>query len=216
MGSDNELDRAGCRGPAEQPQEFELHPGREGIFGFVEEVQAWYPEPVLEESHVGLPMGPLKQGSVPEIFQRFRVGDRPFVQGFGEVAEDLGCKKRSPGLPAIPFERKVTVEIVLVGIVVVPHPLVFLPDVDAALPGNGRQQGGLPGSILPDKESNRPGKPDAVRLPEYLKIERIAVPLREPVMEQAEPGQYHTSTVSSAIFLSFRKNFHGLPRYVQE
>ena len=195
MGGDDELHIPPPGEPAEQLQQLELPPGREGVLRLVQQVQPFPGKAVLKKCHVGLAMGFDDQGAFTEIVQAAGIGLPPLVKGLYEMAEDLRGKEGPRDLPVRPFDTKRTVQLVLVQVFCIPPPLVLLPDMNARAAGDRLEQGGLAGPVLTDKKGHGRMECQPVGLFEHVKTERVRGSRGKGIMEEGERPDMHTCLI---------------------
>ena len=144
MRGDDEL---GVPGPAHVPEDgeqLELCLRRERGFGFVEEVQSPDPVPTPEVRHERLAVRLGDERLSAEVVEHLRIVDRPLVEQLRKVLEGLGSEERSRHAAIGPCRGDHPVELFLVGIALVAGARDLAPDVDAARPAEGGQQGRFP------------------------------------------------------------------------
>jgi len=120
-------------------------------------------------------MGLRQEGLTPEVIQESGIRRGPVIDALGMVLKILR-RKKGPGLDAVfPAHLDILVEGPQIRVAVHPALLNVFPDMDAAAPGDGSKQGGLPRSVFPGEEGNIGGELNQRCLLEGGQVKRVPV-----------------------------------------
>lgn len=102
----------------------------------------------------------------------------PLIQELGKMPEDIGGKKRAWHSISRPFDRKTSVERLLIGVELKPSFIRIPPDVNLARTGDRFEKSRLTRAVFTDEHSDRGIAREGLSMAKDRKIVRIAVPNR--------------------------------------